>query len=250
MELTHRFQVPASIDETWKLLNDLHEVGECFPGAAVESVDGDDFSGTVKVKLGPISMQYKGTGTFTERDEQQYRAVIDAKGKDKRGNGTASANVSAQLTPDGDGTAIEVHTDLSVTGKPAQFGRGVIQDVSDKLLDQFVGCLSDKLSPAPEPAEEYVATGPAADGARAPEREAPSSAGSSPIGSSPVGSSPIGTSTVGSSAASSGSAGAELDLGSTVIPVLLRRYAAQIAGAVAAMLAVAWWRRRRKKRKA
>src|SRR5699024_5651057 len=125
--------------------------------------------------------------------------------------------------------------DLSVTGKPAQFGRGVIQDVSDKLLDQFVGCLSDKLSPAPEPAEEYVATGPAADGARAPEREAPSSAGSSPIGSSPVGSS-----TVGSSAASSGSAGAELDLGSTVIPVLLRRYAAQIAGAVAAMLAVAW----------
>src|SRR5699024_6102962 len=135
---------------------------------------------------------------------------------------------------------IEVHTDLSVTGKPAQFGRGVIQDVSDKLLDQFVGCLSDKLSPAPEPAEEYVATGPAADGARAPEREAPSSAGSSPIGSSPV----------GSSAASSGSAGAELDLGSTVIPVLLRRYAAQIAGAVAAMLAVAWWRRRRKKRKA
>src|SRR5699024_3709114 len=185
--------------------------------------------------LGPISMQYKGTGTFTERDEQQYRAVIDAKGKDKRGNGTASANVSAQLTPDGDGTAIEVHTDLSVTGKPAQFGRGVIQDVSDKLLDQFVGCLSDKLSPAPEPAEEYVATGPAADGARTPEREAPSSAGSS---------------TVESSAASSGSAGAELDLGSTVIPVLLRRYAAQIAGAVAAMLAVAWWRRRRKKRKA
>src|SRR5699024_5926103 len=231
----------ASIDETWKLLNDLHEVGECFPGAAVESVDGDDFSGTVKVKLGPISMQYKGTGTFTERDEQQYRAVIDAKGKDKRGNGTASANVSAQLTPDGDGTAIEVHTDLSVTGKPAQFGRGVIQDVSDKLLEQFVGCLSDKLSPAPEPAEEYVATGPAADGARAPEREAPaSSAGSSTVGSGPVGSSP----------ASSGSAGAELDLGSTVIPVLLRRYAAQIAGAVAAMLAVAWWRRRRKKRKA
>src|SRR5690625_2410008 len=212
MELTHRFTVPASIDETWKLLNDLHEVGECFPGAAVESVDGDDFSGTVKVNLDRISMQYKGTGTFTERDEQQYRAVIDAKDKDKRGNGTASANVSAQLTPDGDGTAIEVHTDLSVTGKPAQFGRGVIQDVSDKLLDQFVGCLSDKLSPAPEPAEEYVATGPAADGARAPERESPaSSAGSSTVGSSPVGSGPVGSSPVGSSPASSGSAGAGLD---------------------------------------
>src|SRR5699024_1399510 len=166
-------------------------------------------------------------------------------------NGTASANVSAQLTPDGDGTAIEVHTDLSVTGKPAQFGRGVIQQSSAKLWGQCVGCLSDKLSPAPEPAEEYVATGPAADGARAPERESPaSSAGSSTVGSSPVGSGPVGSSPVGSSPASSGSAGAELDLGSTVIPVLLRRYAAQIAGAVAAMLAVAWWRRRRKKRKA
>src|SRR5699024_8733688 len=167
MELTHRFTVPASIDETWKLLNDLHEVGECFPGADVDSVDGDDFSGTVKVKLGPISMQYKGSGTFTERDEHAYRAVIDAKGKDRRGNGTASASVTAQLSADGDGTAIAVDTDLTVTGKPAQFGRGVIQDVSDKLLDQFVTCLSDKLSPAqaPEPVGEHVASGPAAGSA-------------------------------------------------------------------------------------
>lgn len=242
MELTHRFTVPASIDETWKLLNDLHEVGECFPGAAVDSVDGDDFSGTVKVKLGPISMQYKGTGTFTERDEQQYRAVIDAKGKDKRGNGTASASVSARLTPDGNGTAIEVQTDLAVTGKPAQFGRGVIQDVSDKLLDQFVACLSDKLSPAPEPAaEEYVATGPAAS--ETPGPAATPSGGTGPIGAG----SPADGARTGASASADGS---ELDLGTTVLPVLMKRYAKQIAGAAAVILALSWLRSWRKKRKA
>ena len=150
MELQHRFTVPAPIDETWAAFNDLERVTPCFPGAALTSLDGDQFSGTVKIKLGPISMQYSGTGTFLERDEANHKARIEAKGKDKRGNGTANATVTTQLTADGDSTVVDVSTDLAITGKPAQFGRGVIQDVSDKLLSKFTACLSDRLGSAGE----------------------------------------------------------------------------------------------------
>ena len=146
MELNHRFTVAAPIDVTWAAFNDLERVAPCFPGATLTSVNGDDFSGSCKVKLGPIALQYTGSGLFVERDMTSYRAVIEAKGRDKRGNGTAGARVTAQLTADGDGTLVEVVTDLSVTGKPAQFGRGVMQDVSDRLLDQFVTCLQQELA--------------------------------------------------------------------------------------------------------
>jgi len=145
VELEHHFTVPASVEETWAAFNDPEVVAPCFPGATLISVDGDTFTGSAKIKLGPIALQYNGTGTYVERDEQARRAVIEAMGKDKRGNGTANATVTAQLTPDGDGTAVHVTTDLAVTGKPAQFGRGVMQDVSDKLLLQFVACLQAKL---------------------------------------------------------------------------------------------------------
>ena len=109
----------------------------CFPGAVVTSVEGDTFTGTCKVKLGPIALVYNGTGTFVEKDESAHRMVIDAKGKDKRGNGTAGAHVTATMVAQGTSTHVEVLTDLNITGKPAQFGRGVMQDVSDKLLGQF-----------------------------------------------------------------------------------------------------------------
>ena len=145
MELRHTFTVPASPESTWALLTDLQQVGSCFPGATVTETDGDTFSGTVKVKLGPIQMQYAGSGSFLERDDTAHRAVIEGKGKDKRGNGTANATATMSLTPDGAGTSVEVLTDLVVTGKPAQFGRGVMQDVSDKLLGQFVECLESTL---------------------------------------------------------------------------------------------------------
>ena len=149
MQLNHRFTVPASIDETWSAFNDLERIAPCFPGAALTSVEGDEFTGTCKIKLGPISMQYGGSGKFLERDEAAYRAVIEAKGKDKRGNGTAAATVTAQLVAEGDtSTNVEVVTDLAITGKPAQFGRGVMQDVSDKLLGQFATCLETRLGPA------------------------------------------------------------------------------------------------------
>jgi carbon monoxide dehydrogenase subunit G len=169
VELEHNFTVPASLADTWAAFNDPALVAPCFPGATLISVDGDDFTGSAKIKLGPIALQYNGTGSYVERDESAYRAVIEAKGKDKRGNGTANATITAELRVDGDGTAVHVTTDLAVTGKPAQFGRGVIQDVSDKLLQQFVTCLQATLG-APEAVPEWE------DGARSasPERSAPS----------------------------------------------------------------------------
>ena len=160
MELTHRFTVPAPLADTWAAFNDIESVAGCFPGAVVTSVEGDDFTGTCKVKLGPIALVYGGSGSFTSKDETAGTFALEAKGKDKRGNGTAGANVTAALTAAGEtATEVEVVTDLHITGKPAQFGRGVIQDVSDKLLNQFVACLEEKLQ-GPGAAPE-VATGAA-----------------------------------------------------------------------------------------
>jgi len=164
MDLTHSFTVPASLEETWNAFNDIEDIGACFPGAVVTSVEGDEFKGTVKVKLGPIALQYAGTGAFVSRDESAHRFVVEAKGKDKRGNGTAAATVTAVMTAEApESTSVEVKTDLSITGKPAQFGRGVIQDVSDKLLQQFIDCLESKVG-AP-PAEEAAPAGAAPSGA-------------------------------------------------------------------------------------
>ncbi|GAA6525962.1 SRPBCC family protein [Intrasporangium sp. DVR] len=151
MELTHSFTVPTSVDEAWSLLTDLKRVGDCFPGATVTEVTDEGFTGTVKVKLGPISLVYGGSGSFVAKDDEGHRAVIEAKGKDKRGNGTAGATVTVQLTPDGGGARADVVTDLAVTGKPAQFGRGVMQDVSDKLLGQFIACIERELGGGPAP---------------------------------------------------------------------------------------------------
>ena len=151
MELSHDFTVPASVDDAWATFMDLERVGSCFPGATITSVDESGFAGTVKVKLGPIALQYAGSGRFVERDDTAHRAVIEAKGKDKRGNGTAGATVTLLLAPSGEGTRIDVTTDLSITGKPAQFGRGVMQEVSDKLLQQFVGCIESQFAEPVEP---------------------------------------------------------------------------------------------------
>ncbi|MDQ6754108.1 MAG: SRPBCC family protein, partial [Actinomycetota bacterium] len=129
MELKHHFVVPGSLEDSWHSFNQLEDIAPCFPGAVLTSVTGDQFTGTVKVKLGPIAMMYTGTGEFLERNENSHTVVISAAGKDKRGNGTAGATVTAVLTRDGDGTAVDVTTDMNVTGKPAQFGRGVIQDI-------------------------------------------------------------------------------------------------------------------------
>jgi carbon monoxide dehydrogenase subunit G len=146
MDLTHHFSVPAPVEEAWKAFNDLERLAPCFPGATISNVDGDEFAGSVKVKLGPISMMYNGSGRYLERNDVDRRVVIEARGKDKRGNGTATATVTASFAESGERTDVEVLTDLVITGKPAQFGREVISDVSDKLLDQFVSCVSGRFA--------------------------------------------------------------------------------------------------------
>jgi carbon monoxide dehydrogenase subunit G len=158
MDLTHRFSVPTGVAEAWDAFNDLEGLAPCFPGATITSVDGDEFSGSVKIKLGPISLMYNGSGRYIERNDADRRVVIEARGKDKRGNGTATATVTASFAESGAQTDVEVLTDLVITGKPAQFGRGVISDVSDKLLDQFVSCVSGRFADGPG------ADGPGADG--------------------------------------------------------------------------------------
>jgi carbon monoxide dehydrogenase subunit G len=146
MQLEHSFTVPVGVDEAWRVLLDIERVAPCMPGAALESVDGDSFTGTVKVRVGPIALQYRGKASFIEKDEAAHRAVIDAQGRDTRGNGTAAAKVSTSLAPEGDETRVDVVTDLSITGKPAQFGRGLIADVSNKLIGQFADCLARQFS--------------------------------------------------------------------------------------------------------
>ena len=147
MELTHDFTVPADVQTTWATFMDLESVGNCFPGATVTSVTDDDFSGTVKVKLGPIAMLYAGSGTFLERDDASHRAVIEAKGKDKRGNGTAGATVTIQLAPFSEGTRVDVATDLSVTGKPASASSLAVPPVDKSCTPSMCSSLANAITP-------------------------------------------------------------------------------------------------------
>ena len=146
MKLEHDFTVPASVDEAWAVLLDVEKVAPCMPGAALTSVDGDSFTGTVKVKVGPIQVTYTGQASFVEKDDAAHRVVIEASGKEARGGGTAAATVTAVLTADGAHTKASVVTDLNITGRPAQFGRGVMADVGAKLIGQFADCLADELA--------------------------------------------------------------------------------------------------------
>jgi carbon monoxide dehydrogenase subunit G len=183
VELDHSFRVPADLDTVWRAVLDPERVAPCMPGATLTSASDTAFSGTVKVKLGPISLLYKGSGEFLETSDADHRVVIKASGKDSRGNGTASATVTVALRPDGDGTAGSVHTDLSITGKPAQFGRGMIAEVGGKILESFAACLASKLGSADPPATQSanggatsaVPVGPApseGSGEAAPRQEA------------------------------------------------------------------------------
>jgi carbon monoxide dehydrogenase subunit G len=138
MRIEDQFRVKVPVEEAWRLLLDIERIAPCMPGAQLTEIEGDEFRGTVKVKVGPITAQYKGSARFTELDEQGHRAVITASGRDTRGQGNASATVTATLEQMADGTQVSIDTDLSITGKVAQFGRGVIGDVSSKLLAQFV----------------------------------------------------------------------------------------------------------------
>ena len=145
MELTSEFRVGISMAEAWTVLTDLERIAPMMPGAQLEEVEGDEYRGLVKVKVGPITSQYKGVITFVERDEAAGKVVLRASGRDTKGQGNVSAIITATMTPLGDETQVNMVTDLTITGKVAQFGRGVLADVSSKLIGQFVASLEADL---------------------------------------------------------------------------------------------------------
>ncbi|MEU1245565.1 SRPBCC family protein [Micromonospora arida] len=165
MKITNEFAVAVPIDEAWAVLTDLEGIAPCLPGAQLTGVDGDVYRGRVKVKVGPVISEFAGTARFVEKDDAAYRGVIDAKGRDARSTGNASALVTAHLRPDGPRTLVSVDTDLKISGKLAQFGSGMIKEVSGKLVAQFVANLEAKLAadhsapavPAPRADSEPVA---------------------------------------------------------------------------------------------
>lgn len=168
MELTNDFRVGVPIERAWEVLTDVERIAPCMPGAQLQEIEGEEYRGIVKVKVGPITAQYKGAAHFLERDDPGHRAVLRAEGRETRGQGNANATITAQLEADGDGTKVSVVTDLTVTGKVAQFGRGVLADVSTKLLGQFADCLETKLLGGEEAAAPAAgAGGAAAEGAGA-----------------------------------------------------------------------------------
>ena len=258
MDLTHRFSVPAHIDEAWNAFNNLEGLAPCFPGATIDSIEGDEFKGSVKIKLGPVALVYNGSGRYVERNDEDRRVVIEARGKDKRGNGTATAIVTASFAESGEQTDVEVLTDLAITGKPAQFGRGVISDVSDRLLDQFLACVSGRFTEGLRAAEEARPSeeaGPSAvsaadadtrfdeaDTEQTLELETvPGAAASSEVGSSsradvapPVPdaatpAAPRGSEPSRYSSPQGDSGQSELNLFSTAVPVVLKRYGPALA---------------------
>jgi len=180
IELDNSFTVPVPPEQAWDVLLDVERIAPCMPGATVTSVEGDEIAGQVKVKLGPLSLSYKGTAKFIEKDPASHTIAIEATGKETRGAGTASATVHASLKPDdAEGqTTVSIHTSLNVTGRPAQFGRSLLPEVSGKLIDQFAANLRALIDSTNRPAEaepeaapaqdEAAATGDAASAATAP----------------------------------------------------------------------------------
>ena len=160
MDLNHEFTVAVPVADAWRILTDLERIAPCLPGAQLQEVEGDTYRGVVKIKVGPIQAQFKGQASFLEQDHVAHKAVLKGEGRDTGGKGNASALITAEMNAvDANSTAVKVTTDLSITGKVAQFGRGAMADISDKLLGQFVENLNQMISaggieasaPAPAP---------------------------------------------------------------------------------------------------
>jgi carbon monoxide dehydrogenase subunit G len=157
VKIEDSFRVEVPVEEAWKVLLDLERIAPCLPGAQLTEVEGDEYRGTVKIKVGPITAQYKGVAKIEEADEANRKVVLQAEGRDTRGQGNASATVVATLVPDGDGTTVNIDTDLNITGKVAQFGRGVMADVSSKLLGQFADNLKKDVLTGGAPSDATTA---------------------------------------------------------------------------------------------
>ncbi|MGA2303437.1 MAG: SRPBCC family protein [Acidimicrobiales bacterium] len=222
MELKNEFHVSVPIDVAWAVLTDLERVAPCMPGAELQEVEGDEYRGIVKVKVGPITAQYKGIARFAEKDDDQHRAVLLAEGRDTRGQGNASATVTALAIPDNDGTTVSIVTELTITGKVAQFGRSVMADVSAKMLGEFAdrleadvlsqGSGSEPSEPIAPSASESTVT---AEGSDAPSVRTIRSTPAEPV-----------------------------DLLGTAGPSILKRVAPLVA---IVSLVLLWWRRHRRR---
>jgi carbon monoxide dehydrogenase subunit G len=243
VKLENEFTVPASIDEAWTLLLDVPRVATCLPGASVEDSGGEEgeYQGSMKIKIGPITAQYKGTVKIQEADEANRKVAMRAQAKDARGQGTAAATITSTMSEVQDGTRVKVETDMRVTGPAAQFGRGVMQDVSAKLMKRFAECLAEQLSgseaAAPEPAATEEA--PATDAAPEPVTEAPSA--SSGVSTAEAEAQPAapsassGQSTAAPKPAPAAQAENVLDLGEASRDAVLKR-AIPVVAAVGALL--------------
>lgn len=165
MKINNEFTVSVPVEEAWKTMLDLEKIAPCLPGAAIQEEKGDgEYAGTMKVKIGPITANYKGTVKFEETDEENHRAVLEATGRDARGQGTASATIVSTLNEEGGKTKVTVETDMKLTGRAAQFGRGIAQDVASKMLGQFAECLEREISGGPGDAATEETSSTAASG--------------------------------------------------------------------------------------
>jgi uncharacterized protein len=160
MEMDHSFTVPVPPERAWDVLLDVEQIAPCMPGATVEEFDGEVVTGRIKIKVGPVSLTYRGTAKFTERDPDAHMVVVEASGKETRGAGTASATVRASLEPESSGqaTKVTIHTTMNVTGRPAQFGRGVMVEVGGKLVEKFAENLAQLISPGGATVTDGAAT--------------------------------------------------------------------------------------------
>jgi uncharacterized protein len=242
MELEHSFTVPVPSDQAWDVLLDVERVAPCMPGATLDSVDGDDIKGRIKVKLGPISMTYAGTARFTQRDRDAGVVTLEASGKETRGAGTAAATVRSELHDQGGQTEVTVRTSLNVTGRPAQFGRGVMADVSGKLIGVFAtnlaGLLADGNGSAPgtSPAEAPQPAVPE------PAAQAQATAAASPAAAATGAASALATATP----VTPPGGGDSLNLLSVAGLPVLKRLAAPAGVLLAVLAGVLFWRRRRR----
>ena len=167
MDLNHQFTVAVPVEDAWRILTDVERIAPCLPGAQLQEIEGDTYRGIVKVKVGPIQAQFKGQANFIERDDVAHKVVLKGEGRDTTGKGNASAIITAEMTAvDASNTAVTVNTDLSVTGKVAQFGRGAMADISDKLLAQFVVNLNALIAEQPATAAVPAATLDPTEGVR------------------------------------------------------------------------------------
>jgi carbon monoxide dehydrogenase subunit G len=243
MQLSHDFTVPVPVDTAWAALLDVEGIAPCLPGASVDSFDGETVTGRVRVKLGAIQITYRGTARFVQRDAAAHRTVIDASGRETKGSGTATATVTTTLSEDPAGTKVQVRTDLSITGKPAQFGRGVLVDVSGRLVETFATCLGEKLrggrdaaTAAPPAGPPETASPPLTTGAPGQVPAAPADPGQVPAAPADPGQVPAAPAEA-----------APIDLLATAGWPILRRSAPALALLTACALALIGWRRRRRR---